>query len=350
MSQSIPKTSKTWQVVKPGEFEDMKFADKEIPEVGDSQCLVKLEGAVLNYRDLIIAKGTYPFGTVPDVVPGSDGAGTVVAVGKNVSRFQPGDKVITLFNQEHIGGPMVPGALKSGLGGVLDGTLREYGAFSEQGLVAMPKSLNAVEAAALTCAGLTAWNSLFGLEGKRLLPGQWVLTQGTGGVSMFALQFAKAIGAKVIATTSSDEKAKMLKKLGADHIINYKETPEWGAEAKKLAEGLGVHHIVEIGGPETMQQSLDAVRLDGHIGIIGFVAGNGSGPSFIDCLMKQVTTRGLLVGNRTMMEEMCAAVEAQPEALRPIIDDKKFKLEEVVDAYKYQWSAGHIGNVGIEIC
>ncbi|KAK0389033.1 hypothetical protein NLU13_2609 [Sarocladium strictum] len=351
MAQSIPKTTKQWNIAeKPEGFDGLQLSEKEVPAVGDNDCLVKIQGASLNYRDLIVAKGTYPFPMKPSVVPGSDGAGTVVAVGKNVTRFKPGDKVVTLFNQQHIGGPLDMNAMASGLGGALDGTLRSYAAFNEQGLVPLPKSLNFLEGATLTCAGLTAWNALFGLGGKKLLPGQWVLTQGTGGVSIFAVQFAKAAGAKVIATTSSDEKAELLKKLGADHIINYRENAEWGKKAKELADGLGVHHVIEVAGPKSMAQSLEAIRMDGVITIIGFVGGfDAQQPGFIECLNRQCTTRGVLVGSRAMMEEMCAAIEANPEKLKPVVDSKVFKLEELKEAMEYQWSGKHQGKVCIEV-
>ena len=173
-----------------------------------------MRGAALNYRDIDIARGSYPLPTSPEVVPGSDGAGDVVKVGKSVQRFEPGDKVLTVFNQGFISGNLDMRSALTGLGGQIDGTFRQYGAFNEHGLVKMPSSLDYVEAATLAVAGLTAWNALFGLDGKRLIPGDWVLTQGTGGVSIFALQLAKASGARVIATTSSPEKAACLKELG----------------------------------------------------------------------------------------------------------------------------------------
>lgn len=200
------------------------------------------------------------------MIPGSDGAGTVEAIGSRVTRFKPGDKVVTLFNQAHLAGSITDGILQTGLGGSADGTLREYAALSEQGLVAVPANLSLMEAATLPCAALTAWNALYGLESRALKPGQTVLTQGTGGVSIFAVQFAKAAGARVIATTSSAEKADQLKKLGADHVINYKETPNWGEQAKGLTPGgRGVEHVVEVGGPTTMAQSLKAIARDGVI-------------------------------------------------------------------------------------
>lgn len=240
--------------------------------------------------------------------------------------------------------------MQTGLGGSVDGTLRNVGAFNEQGLVPLPKGLSFTEGATLTCAGLTAWNALYGSD-KKLAAGQWVLTQGTGGVSIFAVQFAKAAGARVIATTSSSEKAKLLEKLGADHIINYRETPEWGAEAKKLTGGVGVDHVVEIGGPATMKQSLASIRLSGVITIIGFVAAqkDEKEPGFLDCLTNLCTARGILVGSRIQMEDMCRAIEANPEKLRPVVDSKVFTLETVKEAYEYQFSGKHQGKVCIEI-
>ncbi len=239
-----------------------------------------------------------------NVVAASDGAGDIVGVGPKVERFKVGQKVVTLFNQTHLSGSLDLNTIRSGTGGVIDGTLREYGVFSQEGLVLMPENLNYLEGATLTCAGLTAWNALYGL--KQLMPGDYVLTQGTGGVSMFAVQFAKAAGAIVIATTSSAEKEKKLKALGADHVINYKTTPNWGEVAKNLTHDKeGVHHVVEIGGPATMSQSLKAVKIDGVITVIGFVAKEGEKqPGFMDVLTATCTVRGLLVGNRSQMDDM----------------------------------------------
>lgn len=294
--------------------------------------------------------GQYPLNLKDGVVPGSDGAGSVVAVGRQVTRFKPGDKVVTLFNQANIGGPLKIESRKYALGGEIDGTLRTTAAFNEQGLVHLPSCLDAIEGASLTCAGLTAWNALNGLPSKQLLPGQWVLTQGTGGVSIFTLQFAKAVGAKVISTTSSAEKANRLKELGADHVLDYKKTPNWGEKAKELTGGEGVHHIVEVAGPTSMEQSLKAIRIEGVISIIGFVGGaTAEQPGFLECLMHQCIVRGLSVGNRYQMEDMCAAIEANPEKLKPVIDSKVFTFEQTREAYKYQWSGQHFGKVGIKI-
>src|SRR6187402_3050194 len=268
----------------------------------------------------------YPFAQRKGVIPGSDGAGEVIAIGSKVTRFKTGDKVVTLFNQTHLGGSLDSRTITSGLGGVNDGTLRQYAVFNENGLVDMPPSLNWLEAATLSCAAVTAWNALYGL--KPLKPGDVVLTQGTGGVSIFAVQFAKAAGATVIATTSSAKKVEVLKKLGADHVINYTETPEWGAKAASLTlRGEGVDHVIEVGGPPTMAQSLKAIRIDGVISIIGFLGGAAKDqPSFLEALSNVCTVRGILVGSRTQFEEMNRAIEVNQ--IKPVVDEKVFTLEE----------------------
>ncbi|WYZ39754.1 hypothetical protein EsH8_IV_000095 [Colletotrichum jinshuiense] len=352
MAQAIPKTVKQWSVIGQDGFDSLKFTEQEVPEIGDNQALVKLQGAALNFRDTAISRGKYFWDVKPNVIPGSDGAGTVIAVGKHVTRFKPGDKVVTAIHHTHIAGLVSPQTPKCGLGAGIDGTLRTVGAFDEQGLVAMPEGLSFVEAASLTCAGVTAWNALFGLPGKQVSAGQWVLTQGTGGVSIFAIQFAKIVGARVIATTSSSEKAKLLEKLGVDHIINYRETKEWGVEAKKLTGGVGVDVVVEVAGPTTMGQSLASVRLDGAIVTAGIAGGTTQGldmPTFLDAWLNLVTVRGIWTGSRLQLEDMCRAIEANLDKLRPVIDPKIFKLEQLKEAYEYLESGKHQGKVGIEI-
>ncbi|KAH8722385.1 hypothetical protein GQ44DRAFT_360900 [Phaeosphaeriaceae sp. PMI808] len=345
-----PTTTKQWTVEGKAGFDALKFNENApIPEIGDVDVLVKIHAASLNYRDLAIPKGKYPFPVKDLVVPGSDGAGTVESVGKRVTRFKPGDKVVTLFNQAHISGSLTPQSILTGLGGVLDGTLRAHAVFAESGLVPMPTNLSFTEASTLSCAALTAWNALYGLSSRALKPGQTVLIQGTGGVSIFALQFAKAAGARVIATTSSDEKAATLKKLGADHIINYKTTPSWGEAVARLTPGgLGVQHVLEVGGPSTIAQSLKAVCIDGVITIIGFIGGGDKNqPGFLECLNNICTVRGVLVGSREQMEEMCAAIEGND--LHPVVDGRVFGLEEVREAYQYVWEQKHFGKVVVKI-
>jgi NADPH:quinone reductase-like Zn-dependent oxidoreductase len=287
----------------------------------------------------------------PNVIPGSDGAGTVVAIGKHVTRFQPGDKVLNIFNQGHIGGGMNPQIAATGTGGALDGVLRTYGAFNENALVRSPSNLTPLEASTLACAGLTAWNALFGSLDHTVKAGHWVLVQGTGGVSIFALQFAKAAGARVIATTGSSSKVELLKKIGADHVLNYKDDLNWGETAKKITGGRGVDHVVQVAGAKEMEQSITAIKMGGSIDIIGFLAGvqDENEPSFLRCLTNLFTARGIFVGSRVQMEEMIEAIEAHPEALRPVIDEKVFKLEQLKEAYEYQWSGKHFSKVVIEI-
>ncbi|KAI1413273.1 zinc-binding dehydrogenase [Hypoxylon sp. FL1857] len=323
MAQSIPKTTKQWNVTGQNGVESLEFTEQSVSQLGDTQVLVKIRGASLNYRDIVISQGTFPWDSKLGVVPGSDGAGVVLAVGKNVTRFQPGDKVITVIYPQLVGGSFTNGMTRYGLGASVDG-----------------------------CAGVTAWNALFGLPGKQVSPGDWVLTQGTGGVSISALQFAKAVGARVIATTSSSDKAKLLERLGADHIINYRETPEWGSVVKELTGGVGVDHVVEVAGPSTMKQSALSVKLDGVIVILGSIGGGGEGkemPGLLDCWMRLFTARGIWAGSRLQMEDMCRAIEANVEKLRPVVGPKVFTLEQVKEAYDYLASGKHQGKVCIEI-
>ncbi|KAI0438641.1 hypothetical protein F4803DRAFT_565113 [Xylaria telfairii] len=343
---SIPSTQKQWTVSGTGkELETLQYVDGEVPKVGDSDVLVKLHAASLNYRDLIIPRGKYPFPTNFPVVAASDGAGEVVDVGSKVTKWKKGDRVVTLFNQGHQYGPMSIEAAGTGVGGVVDGTLRQYGVFSENGVVRAPKNLSYVEAATLTCAGLTSWNALYGL--KAIKPGDTVLVQGTGGVSLFALQFAKAAGATVIATTSSKDKEEVVRKLGADHVLNYREDENWGQTAKKLTGGVGVDIVIEVGGAGTLQQSLNAIKYEGIIAIIGFLGGVKVEASLIECLTNICTARGVYVGSRQQMEDMVAAIEVND--IHPVIDSKVFSLEQAKEAYEYQWDKGHIGKVTIEI-
>jgi NADPH:quinone reductase-like Zn-dependent oxidoreductase len=214
----------------------------------------------------------------------------------------------------------------------------------------MPETLSPEEASTTGCAGVTAWNALYGLKSNALKPGDVVLTQGTGGVSMFAVQFAAAAGATVIATTSSEEKAKKLKELGVQHVINYKTDPNWGETAKKLTpDGQGVDHILEVGGPSTMAQSLKAIKIDGVISIIGFLGGGKSKeePSFLDCLNNICIARGVLVGSRMQFEDMNKAIDAN--RIKPVMDSKIFKLEEAKEAYEYMWDQKHFGKLVIKV-
>ncbi|KAI4213329.1 MAG: hypothetical protein LQ351_004070 [Letrouitia transgressa] len=332
-------------------FSSLKFTDQApIPSLGDTDVLVHFKYASLNYRDIVIPQGTYPSGNRANVVPGSDGAGIVEATGSRVKRFRKGDRVITLFNQTHIAGPLTTQDRRNGLGNSIDGTMREYGAFSEQGLVKMPESLDFRQACTLSCAGVTAWNALYGLEGRTLKPGDEVLVQGTGGVTLFALQFAKAAGARIIATTSSDTKADFLRNLGASKVINYKDNPYWGEEVKSLsAQGIGVDRVIEVGGPETMVQSIRATKSEGLISIVGYLSGCGRDKeaSFLDCLEYGCTVRGILVGSRTLLEQLVKAVDSCK--IEPVLDEKVFALEQLKEAMQYMSERKNFGKVTIKI-
>ncbi|KAK4234778.1 putative zinc-type alcohol dehydrogenase-like protein yoga [Achaetomium macrosporum] len=347
MAAAAPIIQKQWLVQGTDKgFDGLVYQDAPVPKVGDNDVLVKLRGASLNYRDLIIPRGEYPFPLRLPVVAGSDGAGEIVAVGSKVTKWKPGDKVVTLFNQGHQAGPVTVAASKTGLGGCIDGTLRQYGVFNENGVTRMPKNLDFVEAATLTCAALTSWNALYGL--KRLRKGETVLVQGTGGVSLFALQFAKAAGAAVIATTSSMEKAEFLKKLGADHVINYRENPNWGEAARKLTpNGEGVEHVIEVGGEKTMTQSLQAIKMEGVITIIGFLGGPKPKESTMEALNHVCTIRGVYVGSREQLEEMVAEMEKHD--IHPVVDKTVFTLDKAREAYDYMWAQKHFGKIGIKI-
>lgn len=226
------------------------------------------------------------------------------------------------------------------------------GVFNEQGLVMMPKGLNFTEAATLGCAGVTAWNALFGQPGRELKAGQWLLTEGTGGVSIFAIQFAKTIGARVISTTSSSEKARLLEQLGADHIINYRQVEDWGQTAKRLTGGIGVDLVVEVAGAATMQQSVASLKLDGTISVVGFVGGDAKEqevPTLLDAWIKHYTVRGISVGSLAQMEDMCRAIEGNNDKLRPVLDRRVFTLETVKEAYEYLYARRNLGKVCIAI-
>ncbi|KAJ5100129.1 zinc-type alcohol dehydrogenase-like protein [Penicillium argentinense] len=341
-------TMKQWTETTPdADFAGLKFEETPVPGVGDSEVLVRFHASSLNYRDLAIAKGTFPFAHRYPIVPNSDGAGEVVQVGDKVTEFHKGDKVITLFNQAHQSGDIDPHAASSGVGGVIDGALREFGVYPETGLVKAPHNLDYVAASTLPCAALTSWNALYGL--KPIKAGQVVLVQGTGGVSIFGLQFAKAAGAKVIATTSSTEKEKLLKDLGADHTVNYRTSPGWGSAVRDLTPGKeGVDHIIDVGGQGTLEQSLKCIKMDGVINIIGFLgASDRPQPTLLDALSHICTVRGVYVGSRALLKDMVRAIEST--GLKPVVDQKVFELANAKEAFQYMASQKHVGKVVIRL-
>jgi NADPH:quinone reductase-like Zn-dependent oxidoreductase len=317
--------------------------DRPEPEAGPGRVVVRVRAASLNYRDLLVIKGLYSRNLPLPMVPLSDGAGEVVEVGPGVTRFQPGDRVAGCFFSDWVDGPLDDRASKSALGGAVDGMLAERVALPESGLVKVPDHLSFEEASTLPCAALTAWHAL--MEGGGLKAGQSVLIQGTGGVSLFALQFATMAGARVIATSSSDAKLARVRDLGASDGINYKTTPDWDVAARNLTEGRGVDHVIEVGGAGTLPRSMKAVKLGGHIALIGVLGGGGE----IDprpLLMKNIRLQGIYVGSRAMFETMNRAIALHK--LKPIID-RVFPFDQAVAAYQHLESGTHFGKVVIRV-
>jgi len=323
---------------------NLALTERPEPRPGPGQALVRLRAAALNYRDLLTAEGKYnPKQKLP-LIPCSDGAGEVVEVGAGVARVAPGDRVSPIFAQRWIAGVPTREKLRSTLGGPLDGTLAELAVFDQEGLVKIPEHLSDEEAATLPCAAVTAWSALV-TEGG-VTAGDTVLVQGTGGVSLFALQIAKLLGARVIATSSRDDKLARARELGADDGINYKEIPEWGTRAKELTGGAGVDHVVEVGGAGTLQQSLRAVRIGGTISLIGNLAGTKSELLLTQIFMQKLRVNGILVGHRESFEAMNRAVAFH--RLRPVID-RIFPLEEARAAFDHMAAGDHFGKIVIRI-
>lgn len=312
-------------------------AERNRPEPGTNEVLVRMHAASLNFRDLAIVTGKYFGGAVArNTIPLSDGAGRVEAVGAGVERFEVGDRVAATFRQGD--GPL------DALGSPRDGVLTEYAVFGEHGLVRLPESLSYEEAATLPCAGVTAWNAVVG--GRQIKPGETVVTLGTGGVSIFALQLAKAAGARVIITSSSDAKLEKARALGADATINYKTTPDWERAVADLTGGLGAEQVVDLGGPGTLPHSYQAVGPGGEIAMIGVITRPDGDLSPLPLMPKSATLRGIFVGDRSLFEQLNRAIEAN--AIKPVID-RVFELDAAREAYEYLRSAQHLGKVVIRI-
>jgi NADPH:quinone reductase-like Zn-dependent oxidoreductase len=321
-------------------IDNLVLADRPEPEPASREVLVRLKAASLNYRDLTLVQGVYNPKLKRPLVPLSDGVGTVEKTGTGVTRFRPGDRVAGCFFQQWIDGPNTKEKGRSALGGAIDGVAREYAIFSEDGLVAVPAFLSDEEAATLPCAAVTAWHALF--EERPSIPGDTVLLLGTGGVSIFALQLAILAGLRVMITSSSDEKLARARNLGAHITINYKATPEWGDEARKLAGGEGVDHVVEVGGSDTIAHSLRAVRPQGTISVIGALSGREGGISPAPVLMNSIRMQGIYVGSRAMFERLLRAIEIH--RLKPVID-RTFPFTDLKAALRHMESKQHFGKI-----
>ena len=326
-------------------IDNLQFVERDMPTSKTGEVLVKLHAASLNYRDFMVMSWTYNPRMKMPAIPLSDAAGEVVNVGIDVTKWKVGDRVSPIFVQRWFEGESSP--LKSrtalGAGAQWDGVLREFAAFHEDSVVRIPEHLSYEEAATLPCAAVTAWNALV-VSGK-IKAGDTVLTLGTGGVSIFALQIAKLFGAKVISTSSSDAKIEKLKALGADETINYKTREDWDAAVSELTGKAGVDHVVEVGGAGTLAKSVNSVRIAGHVALIGALSGAGDFNP-ISVFMKAVRMQGIFVGSKQMFEDLNRAIEVA--RLKPVID-RVFSFNEVKEAFRYMESGSHFGKIVIKI-
>jgi NADPH:quinone reductase-like Zn-dependent oxidoreductase len=325
-------------------IDSLVLADRPKPTPGPGEILLKVNAASLNYRDLLVVDGTFFPNLHFPFVPTSDAAGQVEQVGPGVTKFRPGDRVTTHFIQDWEYGPfthtlVTPGYVASALGGPLAGVLGEYVALPERGVVATPSYLSDEEAATLPIAGLTAWQSL---RLGSLQPGQTVLVQGTGGVSIFGLQFAKALGARVILTSSSDEKLRRAAKLGADVTLNYKTNPEWWELVKAATDGIGVDHVIDVGGPDTLSKSLKALKPGGFIAVVGILTGTEGKLDVLTLLRRGARIRSIAVGSRQSFEEMNAFLAEHQ--LHPVVDEV-FPWSKTADAFRELKAAKHFGKL-----
>lgn len=319
----------------------LTLAERKDPVPGPEDVLIQMRAAALNYRDLLVMKGLYSTEMRLPLIPVSDGVGNVIAVGEKVTRVKPGDRVAGIFAPNWLSGEP-PGA-PAGLGGPgMDGVLAQRVVLPQDGVVHVPEHLTDGEAATLPCAAVTAWSALM-VRGT-LKPGETVLVQGTGGVSLFALQFAHMAGARVIITSSSDEKLERARRLGADEAINYQRTPDWDQEVLRLTGGKGVDHVVEVGGPATLARSLNAVRIGGQISQIGVLSGFSIEIPIYQILRKQIRIQGIAIGSRWAFEQMNDAIALHK--IRPVID-RVFPFEEAPEAFRYLEKGGHVGKVCI---
>lgn len=330
--------SKAIYVQPGGGYDKVGLGIAEAPAPQAGQITVRLHANSLNYHDFAVVSGAW--GPTEPRIPMADGAGEVIAVGGGVSEFAVGDSVVSTFFPDWLDGePQVEGfATVPGDG--IDGYAREVVTARATSFTRAPKGYSHAEASTLTTAGLTAWRSL--MDDGGLKPGDSVLVQGTGGVSIFALQFAKLAGATVIATSSSDEKLERLKALGADEVINYRSTPNWGEKVRALTDNRGVDHVIEVGGPATLEQSMIAAKIGGHIALIGILTGVAGQLPLVQALVRQIRLQGVLVGSRAQQQAMIRAIDAN--GLRPVID-KAFELEQIVEAFRYQESNRHFGKI-----
>lgn len=327
-----------------GSLDELRLHDEPVPVPQRGELLLRVHAVSLNFRDVAVVQGTYPAPAEPGHIPMSDGAAEVVAVGEGAADFKPGDRVIGAFHARWLGGQMPAGLLDEGYGTSRDGWLAEHKVVPQESVVALPESLTYEQGATLPCAATTAWTALSGPTPIRA--GHTVLTQGTGGVSLFAVQLAKAVGARVIATTSSAAKAERLRAMGADEVINYNDVPEWGERAKQLTGGRGVDRVVDVGGPSTVGQSIAAVGYGGEVILVGFLGKADPTIDFFALFASGAAVRPIFVGDRAALRSVARTVDAA--GIRPVID-RTFAFDDARDAFAHLRDAKHVGKIVIKV-
>jgi len=335
---------KVWEIQNNFGMENLCLSERDEPQPQAGEVKIKVHAASLNYRDIMMIAGSYnPRQSLP-LIPFSDGAGEIVALGEGVSGLQVSQKVVGSFCQNWLAGS-APGKLHSStLGGPIDGMLAEYVCLPACGVVPVPDHLNMAQAATLPCAGVTAWHAL--MEERPIRPGQDVLLLGTGGVSIFALQFARMAGARIIITSSSAQKIEKALALGAHDAINYQTEPEWHRQVVKLTSGKGADHVVEVGGSGTLERSLKSVRIGGVVSIIGVLSGGGGNMNLLPVLTRAISLQGIFVGSRAMLEHMNQAITLHQ--MTPIVD-RVFEFDQVHEALTFMQQGLHFGKVVIRV-
>jgi NADPH:quinone reductase-like Zn-dependent oxidoreductase len=335
---------KTWRVATGGKIDGLKLVEEAPAPLGPRQVRVRLRANSINFRDLMVLNGFYPVLTQQPLVPGSDGAGDVIETGIEVTLFRTGDRVVTCFFPNWVEGRVTPAKVAGPLGGGGAGTFSEEIVLDQDALVRAPAHLEYSEATTLTCAGVTAWNALFASGGLR--PGGTVLLLGTGGVSIWALQLAKAAGARVIITSSSDVKLEKAKALGADACINYQTHPEWSTEVKRLTDGEGVDMVLEVGGEKTIGHSLASLQMGGTIVVIGGVSGFGGAIVPRSLISTSTRVQGVYVGSRQMHEDLARFVSLH--RIKPVVD-KVFAFGDAQEAFRHFEGGRHFGKVALSV-
>ncbi len=336
----MPAMMRAWQIEGDGGVEALALVERPRPEPGPGEVLVRMTANAINYRDLSTIRDPRSRGLPLPRIPNSDGAGMVEAVGPGVSGIRPGTAVTTTFFEDWDDGECTPAAMASALGGARDGVLSEYVVLRSHGVLPKVPHLSDAEAACLPCAAVTAWNAVF--ETARLRPGDTVLLLGTGGVSIFALQFAAAAGLRTIITSSSDRKLEAARALGATGTVNYRQVDDWPGAVREFTEGRGADGVVEVGGPGTLQHSLDAVRIGGTVALIGILTGGTIDP--LPVMRKSIRLHGVYVGNRRMFREMNRALDRH--RIRPRISDA-VPFEHAPEAYRLMAAQQHMGKIVI---